>query len=148
MARDRQQHKVATQMGTQGMADDGARAGVEVIRSGVLGDGPRDARVDRPRQGLVAAGRRPARRTRRRSPRSSTGTCGSAWRPSGRIIPTTCRSSGAAGRISAPGRSATWASTTRPCRMWAELGLPESVEIVDDVGAQSGDVPGVVDPAL
>ena len=30
--------KLATQMGTQGMAGDGARAGIEVIRSGVLGD--------------------------------------------------------------------------------------------------------------
>jgi len=29
--------KLATQMGTQGMAGDGARAGIEVIRSGVLG---------------------------------------------------------------------------------------------------------------
>jgi predicted dehydrogenase len=31
------QKKLATQMGTQGMAEDGARAGIEVIRSGVLG---------------------------------------------------------------------------------------------------------------
>jgi predicted dehydrogenase len=34
LARDK---KLATQMGTQGMAGDGARAGIEVIRSGVLG---------------------------------------------------------------------------------------------------------------
>jgi predicted dehydrogenase len=37
MAREAKQNKVATQMGTQGMADDGSRAGVEVVRSGVLG---------------------------------------------------------------------------------------------------------------
>jgi predicted dehydrogenase len=37
MARVARQKKLATQMGTQGMAGDGARAGIEVIRSGVLG---------------------------------------------------------------------------------------------------------------
>ena len=37
MAQEARQHKVATQMGTQGMAHDGSRAGIEVIRSGVLG---------------------------------------------------------------------------------------------------------------
>jgi predicted dehydrogenase len=37
MAETAKKHKVATQMGTQGMADDGSRAGVEVVRSGVLG---------------------------------------------------------------------------------------------------------------
>ncbi|MBN2473148.1 MAG: Gfo/Idh/MocA family oxidoreductase [Pirellulales bacterium] len=37
MAREAKKNKVATQMGTQGMAVDGARAGVEVLRSGVLG---------------------------------------------------------------------------------------------------------------
>jgi hypothetical protein len=38
MARVARQMKVATQMGTQGMALDGARAGIEAIRSGVLGE--------------------------------------------------------------------------------------------------------------
>jgi predicted dehydrogenase len=37
MARLAGDKKLATQMGTQGMAGDGARAGIEVIRSGVLG---------------------------------------------------------------------------------------------------------------
>ena len=37
MAREAKMNHVATQMGTQGMADDGSRAGVEVVRSGVLG---------------------------------------------------------------------------------------------------------------
>ena len=37
MALEAKQNKVATQMGTQGMAGDGSRAGVEVVRSGVLG---------------------------------------------------------------------------------------------------------------
>lgn len=37
MAQTAKQHKVATQMGTQGMAMDGARSGIEVVRSGVLG---------------------------------------------------------------------------------------------------------------
>jgi len=37
MAREAKKNKVATQMGTQGMAVDGARAGVEAVRSGVLG---------------------------------------------------------------------------------------------------------------
>ena len=37
MARTASRQKVATQMGTQGMAGNGARAGIEVIQSGVLG---------------------------------------------------------------------------------------------------------------
>jgi predicted dehydrogenase len=37
MASTAKKMKVATQMGTQGMAQDGARAGVEVVRSGVSG---------------------------------------------------------------------------------------------------------------
>ncbi len=37
MAAAAKQYQVATQMGTQGMAEDGSRAGVEVVRSGVLG---------------------------------------------------------------------------------------------------------------
>jgi len=37
MAAAAKKHKVATQIGTQGMAEDGSRAGVEVVRSGVLG---------------------------------------------------------------------------------------------------------------
>ena len=37
MAETAKEHKVATQMGTQGMAKDGARAGIEVIRSGAIG---------------------------------------------------------------------------------------------------------------
>jgi predicted dehydrogenase len=37
MAREAKENRVATQMGTQGMAVDGSRAGVEVVRSGVLG---------------------------------------------------------------------------------------------------------------
>ncbi len=37
MAETAKQHKVATQMGTQGMAMDGARAGIEVIRAGAIG---------------------------------------------------------------------------------------------------------------
>ena len=38
MAKIAREKKVATQMGTQGMASNGSRAGIEVIRSGVLGD--------------------------------------------------------------------------------------------------------------
>jgi len=37
MAETARKHKLATQMGTQGMAAAGSRAGVEVVRSGVLG---------------------------------------------------------------------------------------------------------------
>ena len=37
MAATAKQQKVATQMGTQGMADDRSRAGIEAVRSGVLG---------------------------------------------------------------------------------------------------------------
>lgn len=37
MAETAQKHKVATQMGTQGMAENGSRTGIEVVRSGVLG---------------------------------------------------------------------------------------------------------------
>lgn len=38
MAETARRRKVATQMGTQGMAMDGTRAGIEMIRSGVLGE--------------------------------------------------------------------------------------------------------------
>ena len=38
MASLAREKKLATQMGTQGMAADGARTGIEIIRSGVLGD--------------------------------------------------------------------------------------------------------------
>ncbi|MBN1419796.1 MAG: Gfo/Idh/MocA family oxidoreductase [Planctomycetes bacterium] len=38
MARTAAERKLATQMGTQGMAEDRSRAGIEVIRSGVLGE--------------------------------------------------------------------------------------------------------------
>lgn len=38
MAAAAREYKVATQMGTQGMAMDSARAGIEMIRTGVLGD--------------------------------------------------------------------------------------------------------------
>jgi predicted dehydrogenase len=38
MAQTAGEHKVATQMGTQGMAGDRSRAGVEVVASGVLGE--------------------------------------------------------------------------------------------------------------
>ena len=37
MAQTAKQNKVATQMGTQGMAMDGARAGIEVLRAGAIG---------------------------------------------------------------------------------------------------------------
>jgi len=37
MAETARKHKVATQMGTQGMAESGSRAGIEVIRSGAIG---------------------------------------------------------------------------------------------------------------
>lgn len=37
MAATAKKYQVATQMGTQGMAEDGSRAGVEVVRCGVLG---------------------------------------------------------------------------------------------------------------
>jgi len=37
MAETAKRHHVATQMGTQGMAMDGARAGIEVLRAGVIG---------------------------------------------------------------------------------------------------------------
>ena len=38
MARVAREKKLATQMGTQGMASNGSRAGIELIRSGVLGE--------------------------------------------------------------------------------------------------------------
>ena|SRR5271157_1898964 len=38
MAKVARENKLATQIGTQGMASDGPRAGIEVIRSGVLGE--------------------------------------------------------------------------------------------------------------
>jgi predicted dehydrogenase len=37
MAETAKQHKVATQMGTQGMAEEGARVGIEILRAGAIG---------------------------------------------------------------------------------------------------------------
>jgi len=115
MAGIARQKKLATQMGTQGMAGDGARAGIEVIRSGVLGKVAElhvwtDRRPAGGRRGSIG----PA--TARPYPRAWTGTSGSAWPRSGRFIPPIARSSGGAGRTSAPAPWATWASTTPPCR--------------------------------
>ena len=63
-------------------------------------------------------------------------------RPSGLIIRPTCRSSGGAGRISAPGRSATWESTTPRC-LWppCDWARRESVEIVETSGLKSETFP-------
>ena len=56
MARMAREKKLATQMGTQGMASDDSRAGIEVIRAGLLGRGEGTARLDRSAGGLVASG--------------------------------------------------------------------------------------------
>ena len=78
--------------------------------------GPRSPRLDRPPfqrpvQRILAARRRSAEGHAARARRRSTGTCGSARRPSVPTIPPTCRSAGAAGGISAPAPSATSAAT-------------------------------------
>ncbi len=68
MARMAAEKKLATQMGTQGMAGDGSRAGIEVLRSGVLGE-VRELHVwtDRPAgwwpQGIDRPGGAPAVRS-------------------------------------------------------------------------------------
>ena len=56
MARVAGEKKLATQMGTQGMAYDGSRAGIEVIRVRRAGRGQGTARLDRSAGGLVASG--------------------------------------------------------------------------------------------
>ena len=115
MARTASEKRLATQMGTQGMAMDRSRQGIEVIRTGVLGkvtemhvwtDRPAGwwpQGMDRPRAACPCA-------------KVSSGTCGWAWPRPGPTTTATAPSCGAAGRTSAPGRSATWASTTPPCR--------------------------------
>ena len=70
---------------------------------------PRDPQLDEPAR--VAAVHGDSHRHARRSPRGSTGTCGSARRWTAPIIRTTRTRSSAAGTISAAARWPTWAST-------------------------------------
>jgi GFO/IDH/MocA oxidoreductase family protein len=115
MAQVAREKRLATQMGTQGMAGDRSRKGIEVIRSGVLGRVTElHVWTDRPLKWWPQGVDRP-----KDTPpcgRAWTGTCGWAWHWPGRTTRPTARSSGGGGRTSAPGPSATWASTTPPCR--------------------------------
>ena len=108
MAKTAAKHKVATQMGNMGTAGGGFRTGVEVIRSGAIGD-VREVHVwtNRPiwPQGMT----KPL--ARQDVPKTM------AWdiwigpapmRPTTRGMP---RSTGAAGGTSAPALSATWPAT-------------------------------------
>ena len=101
-------YKVATQMGNQGHSGDGVRDICEWIWAGAIGE------VSEVHAGRTArSGRRASigRRTRRRFRRPWTGISGSARRRSGRIIRAICRSTGAAGGISAAAPWATWPAT-------------------------------------
>ncbi|HZY84001.1 MAG TPA: Gfo/Idh/MocA family oxidoreductase [Gemmataceae bacterium] len=115
MARLAKDKGLATQMGTQGMARDKSRAGIEVIRSGVLGKVTElHVWTDRAGQWWPQGVGRP--RGKPGCPRGWTGACGWAWPRAGPTTRPTARSSGGGGRTSARGRWATWASTTPPCR--------------------------------
>ena len=74
-------------MGTQGHAYEGTRRAVEVIRAGRDRRRRRAARLDGSARRLVAAGRAAPRRHAAGARRRSTGTCGSARRPSGLYNP-------------------------------------------------------------
>ena len=112
------EHKVATQMGNQGQACEETRLLCETIWDGAIGQ-VHEVHVwtDRPLNGINnVTGRRvwTGPTTRRLFPTRSIGTSGSVRRRCVRIIRHTCHSTGAAGGISAPARSATSAATARP----------------------------------
>ena len=67
---------VATQMGNQGHATEGARLTNEWIQAGVIGDSPRSSRLVGPGRPAVETGNRPPRPTRLRCRARSTGTSG------------------------------------------------------------------------
>ena len=103
---------VATQMGNQGHATEGARLTNEWIQAGVIGTVQRGPRLVGPGRPALETRHRPAQRTRRPCRAHSTGTSGwarSASGPTTRLMPP---SAGAAGGTSAPARWATWAATS------------------------------------
>ena len=122
------------------------RAGIEVIRSGVLGEVTEIARLDRSPRGMVAPGGRSSRATRPPVP-SGPGLEPLAGRGagSGRITRPIAPSSGGDGRTSAPAPWETWASTTPPCRSprWTS-GPPAVGGAGRDLGAQARDLSGLV----
>ena len=106
--------KLVTQMGNQGSSADGLRRAVEVIQAGIIGQ-VHEVHIwtNRPvwPQGMD---RRPARI---RFPPGWIGTSGLARLPCGPTnTESITRSSGAAGRISAPAHWATWPVTPSICR--------------------------------
>ena len=113
MAKVARENKLTTQMGTQGMASDGSRAGIEVIRSGVLEKSPSCTSEPIGRR----AGGRKALTGRRTGPlleAAWTGTSG--WACAARPYhPAIAPSSGGDGKTSALALWATWPSATRPC---------------------------------
>ena len=74
---------VATQMGNQGHATEGARLTNEWIQAGIIGNSTRSARLVRPGGPALEAGHRPAHGNACRSHRPWTGTSGWARSASG-----------------------------------------------------------------
>ena len=112
--------KVATQMGNQGTAHPGFRAGVELIRSGVVGP-VREVHVwtNRP----FNTGRRrptssPGPKDDAGARRTSTGTCSSARRPSGPYNPVYHPLDWRGWWDFGTGAWATWPATPPTCRSW------------------------------
>ena len=119
LAKASREHKVATQMGNQGMAFEGNRLMAEWLEDGAIGP-VREAHVwsDRPthsgKMPLYWAQGIERPKSSRRCPPRSTGTCGSGRRPGGPTIRPTLRSAGVAGGISVRAAWATWGFTTLP----------------------------------
>ena len=117
--RPRREHKVATQMGNQGMAFEGNRLmrnGSMTARSGRFGRRTSGPTVRRTAASCRSTGPRASSgpRTNRPCRPGSTGTCGSARPRGGRTIRRMRLFAGGAGGISAPAAWAIWASTTSP----------------------------------
>ena len=108
--------KLCTQMGNQGTAETGFRAGVELIRSGILGPIKEIHRLDQPPD--LAAGHGPAQGDATASPTTSAGMNSWALPTIGRTMLTTSRSNGAAGSTSAPAPWATWPATRSTSPAW------------------------------
>ena len=118
MAQMAREMKVATSLPVNNPSSEPTQADLGMDRRWRHRAGARSAQLVEP--SVLAAGHRPARRKRSRFPRAWIGICGWVPRRSVRSTTPICRSSGAAGTISAAARSAIWAATASPAcsRSW------------------------------
>ena len=118
MAQMAREMKVATSLPVNNPSSEPTRLITEWLADGAIGARARSPQLVQPP--ILAAGHRPAAGSADRFPKASIGISGWVRRRSVRSIMPICRSSGAAGTISAAARSAIWAATVSPAfsRSW------------------------------